>query len=417
MGYSAPEEVGISSERLVGINAIAETAVDKGVFPGCQIVVAKEGKVIFSKSFGSHTYSKKKPVKNTDLYDIASVTKIAATTLSVMKLSETGKVSLKGEVGDYLLLNENATVKKIEIRDLLLHRSGLQAQMPIARYLSWRNVPSKGCNKFFCRKFQKGFGVQVANGLFLESSQPDSIWSKVYRLPVFSRKNYVYSDVNFFLLQKVVETISQKTLDDYVFENFYLPLGLRRTAFHPLEKYGTAEIVPTENDRIWRKTLVHGFVHDPSAALMGGVGGSAGVFASAEDLAVLFQMLLNGGSYGGIQYLKPETVETFTSSPAGNFRALGFDKPVNRRYPTYSPAISSTAFGHTGFTGTCIWADPKNNVVYVFLSNRVHPTSTNSKIFTEGVRGRIHDIVYDAFDTFQIELPELNLQAETVESK
>ena len=193
----------------------------------------------------------------------------------------------------------------------------------------------------------------------------------------------------------------------FVDSAFYLPLGLRYTTFNPLHRFSRKYIVPTENDRIWRKTLVHGFVHDPTAALLGGVSGNAGLFTTAEDLAVIFQMLLNGGTYGGRRYFSPATVKWFTESKKSDQRALGFDKPAFKRFPTYSDQVSGRAFGHTGFTGTCVWADPESGLIYVFLSNRIHPSARNSKMRTESIRARVHDAIYDALNTFQAKLPTL----------
>ena len=416
LGFAAAEKTGILNERLVSINAIAESAIDKGVFPGCQVVVAKDGQVIYSQAFGYYTYDKKKktPVKTTDLFDIASVTKVAATTLAVMKLEEQHKIDLKNKLADYLKLDARATVGSIKIRDLLLHNSGLQAQMPLAKYFSYKNVPARGCNEYFCRKRQGSYDVKVADGLYLRRDHQDTIAKRVYRLPV-SKPRFRYSDVNFFLLQKLVEKQANMSLDRYVFENIYRPLGLRFTTYNPLEKFQKSQILPTENDRYWRKTLVQGTVHDPAAALMGGVGGNAGIFSNAEDLAALFQMLLNGGVYGGEQFFETNTVQDFTASKYGNHRGLGFDKPANRRYPTYSKHASSESFGHTGFTGTCVWVDPEEKLVYIFLSNRVYPSSRNGKIFTEATRSRIHEVVYDALGTFRPELPEL--AAELIEEE
>ncbi len=410
LGFAMAEKTGIASERLVGINAIAETAIDKGVFPGCQVAVAKDGVVIYSQAFGQHTYGKKKQaVRTTDLYDVASVTKVAATTLAVMKLTEKDEISLSGHVGDYLRLSNSAAIRNISIRDLLLHNSGLQAQMPIGKFFSSRNVPAKGCNTIFCRSRRGAFSIKVANGLYLRKDYPDTILNRVYNLPVYSKKQFRYSDVNFFLLQKIVERLAGTPLDKFVAENFYRPLGLRRILFKPLEKFSRDEIPPTEKDNTWRKTLVHGYVHDPAAALLGGVAGNSGIFANAEDLAALFQMLLNGGSYGGVQFFSPRTVQEFTVAKNANHRGLGFDKPVARRYPAYSRHASASTFGHTGFTGTCVWVDPEQQLVYVFLSNRIHPSARNGKIFTEETRSRIHEVVYDALGTFKLELPELVL--------
>ncbi len=411
LAFGGTEEVGIADERLVGINAIAESAIDNGIFPGCQVAVAKDGQVIYSKSFGHFTYSKTaQAVQNTDLYDIASMTKVSATTLVAMKLVQSKQLDLDGKISDYISVPNGSAVGNIKIKQLLLHQSGLQAQMPLSRFFSGKNVPAKGCNDYFCRKRKGLYSVKVANGLYFRRDFQDTIQKRVFNLPVSTKPQFRYSDVNFFLLKAVVESITSKPLDEYVFDNIYRPLGLRNITFDPLEKFPKSRIVPTEQDNYWRKTLVQGTVHDPCVALLGGVGGSAGIFSNAEDLAVLFQMLLNEGDYGGLQFYDKNTVEDFVSNKYTNHRGLGFDKPVKRRYPTYSAHASSKTFGHTGFTGTCVWVDPEQHLVYVFLSNRVNPSSRNGKIFTENIRSRIHEVVYSAFGSFDNSLPELDLE-------
>ncbi len=416
LSYGLAEKTGIASESLVGINAIAETAIQNGVFPGCQVAVAKDGQVIFSKSFGHFTYGKTaQPVSNTDLFDIASVTKVAATTLAAMHLVEEQKLDINGKVSDYVKVSAGSAVGNIKLKELLLHQSGLQAQMPLSKFFSGKNVPAKGCNDYFCRKRKGAYNVKVADGLYFRNSFQDTILKRVFRLPVSAKPKFRYSDVNFYLLKQVVETVANTPLDKYVFEKIYRPLGLRNIAFKPLEKFSKTRILPTEQDNYWRKTLVQGYVHDPSVALMGGVGGSAGIFSNAEDLAVIFHMLLEGGLYGGYQFFGKNTVDDFVTNKYTNHRGLGFDKPTKRRYPTYASKASPKSFGHTGFTGTCVWVDPELRLVYVFLSNRVNPSSRNGKIFTEGIRSRIHDVVYNAFGTFDSSLPELDVEEEIIE--
>ena len=407
VSFDGPEGAGIAPERLVGIDAIAMTAIKNRAFPGCQVAVVKNGKVVYSKAFGYHTYENTKKVTSTDLYDIASVSKIASTTLAVMKLEERNKLSISGKIGDYAKLEQDATIRNIRMKDLLIHSSGLQAPMPIGKFYNYRSVPAGGCNDIYCKAKTGDFNVQISPSLFFRSDYRDTIWHRVEQLNIAPRKRYRYSDVNFFLLQKVVEDVTNVSLDNFVKDNFYNSLGLRHLLYNPTDKFDKNDIVPTERDQVWRKGLVHGFVHDPSAALMGGVGGNAGIFANAEDIAVLFQMLANEGVYGGIQYFDAKTIQAFTSAKYGNHRGLGFDKPVNRKNATYSPLAPPSTYGHNGFTGTCVWVDPENDLVYVFLSNRIHPSSNNMKIFVDNVRGRIHDVVYDAFGSFDPTLPTL----------
>ena len=225
------------------------------------------------------------------------------------------------------------------------------------------------------------------------------MWQKIYQMRPFNNKRYRYSDVNFNLLQKIVEAKSNITIDEYVKLNFYYPLNLEHITYKPLEVFDVNEIVPTAQDA-WRKQLLQGYVHDESAALLGGVGGNAGLFANSEDLAVIFQMLLNGGSYGGKEFLKPETIRKFTSQQAGSLRGLGFDVQTLSGTRSCSTKASASTFGHTGFTGTCVWVDPETELIYIFLSNRIHPNVNNRTLFNEGTRTRIQSLVYDALDTY-----------------
>ena len=406
--YGFPEEVGISPEKLVGIDAIARTAIENGAMPGCQVLVAKNGNVIYNKSFGYHTYNKRQKVQNKDLYDLASITKVAATTLGTMKLYEQKKLSLKDKIKDHLECGENSTIKYIPVKKLLTHGSGLPPSMPIAPYLLYRDQPNAGCDSFFCKEATESYNVKIANNFYFNGGYQDSIWKKVYKTNFRGPRRYRYSDVNFMLLQKIVETRTGERMDSWLNKTVYAPLGLRRSLFNPLSQFKPKQIVPTQNDGRWRQQLVRGYVHDEAAALQGGVGGNAGLFSNTEDLAVLFQMLLNKGKYGGKRYFEEETVQLFTNTYHGNHRGLGFDKPTRGSRSAYSKSASAQTFGHTGFTGTCVWVDPQHDLVYIFLSNRIYPRTSNRLLFKAQVRERIHQVVYDALDTFKGTLPPLD---------
>jgi CubicO group peptidase (beta-lactamase class C family)/beta-glucosidase-like glycosyl hydrolase len=397
--YTIPEEVGIAAYKLVGIDAIARNAIGTGVTPGCQVLVAKEGKIIYSKSFGSHTYENEETVKNTDIYDLASITKIASTTLATMKMFEQKQISLDGKVGDYLDIGEKAPIRDITIDQLLTHKSGLQANMPIAPYIMHKDTTDTFCNKYFCQEKFLTYIVPIADSFYMDYRWRDTMWQKIYQMKPFQNKRFRYSDVNFNLLQKIVETKSNVQIDEYVKLNFYYPLNLERLTYKPLEVYDANEIVPTSED-YWRKQLLRGYVHDEAAALLGGVGGNAGLFSNAEDLAVVFQMMLNGGSYGGKEYLQPETIRKFTSQQVGSLRGLGFDVQTKSGSRSCSTKASPSTFGHTGFTGTCVWVDPETELIYIFLSNRIHPKVKNRMLFTQGTRKRIQSLVYDAMNTY-----------------
>ncbi len=398
--YTVPEEVGIAAYKLVGIDAIARGAIGTGATPGCQVLVAKEGKIIFSKSFGTHTYEKSKAVENTDLYDVASITKVASTTLAAMKLYEEEQIKLVGKVGEYLDCGENSPIRDLTLNQLMTHRSGLQANMPISPYIMYKDSVEAFCNEYFCQQKILTYNITVADSFYMNQRWRDSIWQQVYSMVPFRNKRFRYSDVNFNLLQNIVETKSNASIDEFVKLHYYYPLNLEHLTYKPLEVFDVNQIVPTADDAGWRKQLLQGYVHDESAALLGGVGGNAGLFANAEDLAVLFQMILNGGHYGGKEFLKPETIRKFTSQQAGSQRGLGFDVQTKSGTKNCSTKASVSTFGHTGFTGTCVWVDPESELIYIFLSNRIHPNVKNRTLFKEKTRSRIQSLVYDAMNSY-----------------
>lgn len=408
--YTMPAEVGIAPERLVGINAIAKNAIGNGATPGCRVLVAKDGKVIYNEAFGYHTYEKQQAVQLNDLYDIASITKVAATTLATMKLHDLQLIKPVDRISAHLDLIPRTTLKYITLRNLLIHRSGLSANLPIVPILSYRDTFNRNCDKYFCSEKTTEFSIPIAEGFYFSQLHADTVWQKVQKMRV-SRRRYRYSDTNFYLLQKVIETKTGMGMNKYLDSQFYNSLGLRYLGYNPRTRFKPQKIVPTSIDSRWRKQLVHGYVHDETAAIQGGVGGNAGLFSSADDLAILFQMFLNGGHYGGRQYLTKNTIDYFTTVRHGSHRGLGFDKPKKgSKKGAYSRSASSKTFGHTGFTGTAVWSDPQHNLTFVFLSNRVHPTSSNKQLYHDKVRSRMHQVVYDALGTFQGALPELKLE-------
>jgi len=396
---ASPMETGIHPQKLVGIDAIANSAIDKKLMPGCQVLIAKNGQIIYSKAFGKHDYKSGREVSRHSLYDIASITKVAATTLNIMRLKDEGKLNESDLLKEYIPEAGGAN-GKITLRQLLTHTSGLQPNLPIGPYL--KPITGRGvtCNAYFCKTLRSDFEVEVAEDMFFKNQLRSDLIRKLYQLPVGS-KTVRYSDVNMVILQQVAEKADGRSINVQSREAFYEPLGLRYLGYRPRKRFALNEIVPTENDTRWRRQVLHGHVHDPAAALLGGVAGHAGLFSNAEDLAVIFQMLLNEGSYGGRQYLEPATVKLFTAKDVKSKRGLGFDKPRKVKYPTFSSEIPDAAFGHTGFTGTCAWADPKEQMIYIFLSNRVHPTASNNAFITSNVRKRIHDVAYDALGSYQ----------------
>jgi len=384
--YSIPEELGISSSKLSKIDDIVEEAIRVRATPSAVVLVVKDGNVIFNKAYGHHTYEESQPSQVDDIYDLASVTKIAATTMAAMKLYEQQKIDLNAGIGTYLpdarLTNKN----NIPVRDVMLHQAGL-VNLDFFSYL--RSTDHSSDSSFF-------YPVKIADNYYLRRDYyKDVMWPKMLSTPLPTRGKYVYSDLSMYVMKEVIEHQAQTSLDNYVAEQFYKPLGMRTAGYNPLKHFNKDKIVPTERDTYFRKTLLQGYVHDSGAALVDGIAGHAGLFASANDLAILNQMLLNGGTYGGVQYFKPETVELFTARQSNiSRRGLGFDRAESGGgYP--SSLASSETFGHTGYTGTCVWVDPAQKLVYVFLSNRVYP-SASTKLNSLRIRPRIQDAIYAA---------------------
>lgn len=387
--YTVPEDAGINTNDLIGIDNIAAEAILNQATPGCVVLVAKDGKVIFNKAYGYHTYDKTLPDKLTDIFDLASMTKTSATTMETMQLYDQGRLSLDSTVDDYLPLTHKTDKNDIRVKELLLHQAGLIGDIPTLTTIlptdhsidSSAAFPTKVNEHYYLRK-----------DYFKEVMWPEMLFS-----PLKTRGQYVYSDLSMVFMQQIIETITSTPENVYVQQQFYNPLGMQTAGYLPLYRFAPSQIIPTEDDQVYRHALLDGYVHDPTAALMGGVAGHAGLFASANDVAILYQMMLNRGSYGGVQYIKPETVDLFTAKQSDvSRRGLGFDRwdpLVDHHYP--SQLASPQTYGHTGFTGTCVWVDPKYNLVYVFLSNRVNP-SIGSKLGSLNIRPRIQDVVYEA---------------------
>ena len=393
LGYSLPESENVNSLILNEIDSIALNAIAKKAMPGCQILIAKNNKIIYQKSFGTFAYDSSHIVANTDLYDIASITKIASTTLVAMKMYELKKISLNKKLGHYLTEAKGTNKKNIIISDLLTHQAGL---VPFIPY--WKN--SLHSNNYDTA-FSANYSIRVSDKMYLKKEYIKTIQKEVYQSPIQNQGNYVYSDLSMYLLKEVLEHQSKLPLDEYVNKNFYRSLGLSKLTFNPYLSVNLKTVAPTENDTSFRKQIIHGYVHDPGAAMLGGVGGHAGLFSNAYDLAVIMQMLLNKGNYGGIQYFRPQTVDLFTAKFSDKSRrGLGFDKPSSIGGVDGNTAGSASAFtfGHTGFTGTCAWADPKENLIFIFLSNRIYPDAANNLLSKDNVRTKIQQKVYDALE-------------------
>ena len=389
--YTVPEEVGINSAALKKIDDIAAEAIRSKAAPGAVVMVVLDGKVIYNKAFGTRTYTDNTPTRINDIYDLASVTKTSATTMAVMRLFEQEKLKLDTNVGAYIPKARNTNKTDISVREVMLHQAGFIPFIPFYRNLlesdysrdSTAAFPTKVADNYFIRK---GYFAQV-------------MWPQMLNSTLANRGKYVYSDLSMYFMKEMVERQSGERMENYVMDQFYKPLGMTRAGFNPRLRYSKEEIIPSEDDRTFRKTLLEGYVHDQGAAMVGGVSGHAGLFSSTNDLAILYQMLLNRGSYGGTEYFKPATVDMFTAKQSDvSRRGLGFDRwdpESTKGYP--SRLASPQTFGHTGYTGTCVWVDPKYNLVYIFLSNRVNP-GVSAKLIELNIRGRIQDVIYEAIE-------------------
>ncbi len=387
--YTVPEELGINSADLKGIDDIAEEAIRQRATPSAVVLVVKDGKIIFNKAYGTRTYIDRTPTRITDIYDLASVTKISATTMAVMRLYELGKLKLDTNVGAYIPRARNTDKKDIPVREVMLHQAGFIPYIPF-----FKNILETD----YSRDSTEAYPVKVADNYYLRKDYFKQVmWPLMLNSTLSNQGKYVYSDLSMYFMKDMVERQSGKAMETFVMDQFYKPLGMSRAGFNPRLRFPKEEIIPTEDDKEFRKTLLEGYVHDQGAAMVGGVSGHAGLFSSANDLAILYQMILNRGIYGGTRYFNSETVNMFTAKQSAiSRRGLGFDRfdeESTRGYP--SKLASPLTFGHTGYTGTCVWVDPKYNLVYVFLSNRVNPGVT-SKLIDLNIRGRIQDVIYEA---------------------
>lgn len=396
LNYTIPEAVGMSSSILNQIDSVVKNAIEKKAMPGCQILVARNGSVIYQKSFGTFTYDLKDTVINSSLYDIASITKIAATSLATMRLYDKHKIELKTKISKNFSKLKKTNKGNLTIGEILSHNAGLKSWIPFYKETLVKNEPSAS---IYRSKNTDGYKIRVAENLYMNVSYKDTIWKRIIDSPVEEKGKYVYSDLGPIIMKEIIESITKTKLNDFVNKNFYGPLNLSRTTFNPLDHFSKKEIVPTEKDTIFRKQLLQGYVHDPAAAMFGGVSGNAGLFSNSNDLAIILQMLLNKGNYGGQKFLSSETIEEFTRAHyPNNRRGLLFDKPetdTTKQNPCTRMASPST-FGHQGFTGTCAWADPQYGLIYIFLSNRINPDSANDKLIKMNVRTTIQEIIYKA---------------------
>jgi len=395
--YVMPEEIGIRTDRLNKVREIAEEGIQAGAYPGCEVFAAKDGQVFYWESFGTQTYVDKVPVQKTDIYDIASVSKITSTLAMVMRMYDAGDLNLKGRYVDYMPLVTGTNKENLKIEDILTHQAGLKSWIPF--YTKTMDAKRNLDPDLYSKVPTKEKANKVADSLYILTSYRDTMFIRMFASQLQNVGKYEYSDLSFYFMQIMVERWSGMRLDEYVSKYIYAPLGAYTTGFNPLNRFPASRIIPTENDTLWRKQLLRGYVHDQGAAMCGGVAGHAGIFSNANDLGKVMQMYLNKGTYGGDRYVNEKTVEEFTRCRfpgTGNRRGLGFDRPDPSGKGTPYSGVSSQSYGHTGFTGTMAWMDPENGLLYIFLSNRVHPNAENKLLMNKDIRGRIQEVFYQA---------------------
>jgi CubicO group peptidase (beta-lactamase class C family) len=400
LGFAIPEQVGLKADSLENMNEIVDQMIKDQAAPGCQILVVKDGRIVFDRAYGNHEYNAKKKTSRNHLYDLASITKVAATTVAIMKLVSDQKIDIKSRLDTYLPELENTNKGAITIEEAMAHHGGFIGWIPFYKETMTGSFRSPRPDPELYRNIRSGsFDVEVANKLYLKSSYQDTIWQRIYNSDLRSTRGYRYSDLGFYLLSKLVEKVSGKTLDQYCEENFYRPMNLSRIGFNPYKSFPLAEIVPTENDTYFRRQKIQGYVHDMGAAMLGGVSGHAGLFSNAYDLAALMQMVLNEGYYGGTQYIDSDIISKFTTRYIySSRRGIGFDMKELDASKTMnvSEKASILLYGHTGFTGTCAWVDPLNKLIFIFLSNRTFPNMNNNKLYKDNYRLRLQSVVYEA---------------------
>lgn len=403
LGFAIPERVNLSSEKLSKIDQIASEIISKKAAPGCVILIAKDNKIVYHKAFGKHTYNSQKQMVKDDVFDVASLTKILSGTLAIMKLQDEGRLNVESTMSVYLpeLLNSNKS--HLVLSDVMAHHGSLIPFIPFyeSTIAKWKGkVTLKP--EIYSTYLKNDYTIPVAQRMFMKDSYADTIWNKIIHSELRSSDSYKYSDLGFYFVKRIVENASNRKFDKYVEEEYYKPLRLKYTMYNPQSKIGLNKIVPSEVDNYWRGQTVHGTVHDMGAAMLGGVSGHAGLFSNANEIAVIMQMLLNKGKYGHKEFLSPNTVDYFTKRHyKSSRRAIGFDmKDLSKSDEdgNMSFLASNDTFGHTGFTGTCAYADPKHNLIYIFLSNRTFPDMNNNALHKQDYRHKIQSLIYEAME-------------------
>jgi CubicO group peptidase (beta-lactamase class C family) len=406
LGYSVPERVGMSSDSLEAIEGIVRQMIKNQAAPGCQVLIAKDGRIVYEKSFGHHRYDQEDTVLLTDLYDVASITKVVATTEIVMRLCGEGKLSLHRTLGEYLPWLRGSNKEQMTLGKVMAHHAGLQSWIPFYEKTVKLDEDSMIFMQpdAYCDLPSDQYALAVADGMYLDISYRDTIRTQIIESGLNADGRYVYSDLGFIMLAEIIQNETGVTLDHLADSLFYRPLGLKRIGYRPLDRFSPDQIVPSEIDQYFRCQELRGNVHDMAAAMMGGISGHAGVFSNAHDLAIFFQMLMNDGTYGGTAFIDPVVLQQFTTRyVSSSRRGFGFDmKELDpEKKVLTSREASARTYGHTGFTGTCVWNDPAHQLTYIFLSNRTYPTMRNAGLINLAIRERIHTRAYKAIRGFQ----------------
>ncbi len=400
LSFGLPEEIGIAADGIAVIDSIIQNGIDTGAYPGCQVLIAKDGFVFYDKSFGHQTYNPNSPIiTDTTIYDLASITKVMATTLSLMHLVDQGKLDVDRRLAYYLPELNGSNKAPILIRDLLSHQARLTPWIPFYLHSLHNNHLD---STIYRHHAEAGFSTEVTPDIFIIDSYKDSIMTEILNSKLLKKKKYRYSDLGMYYMRRIIEKLSGMSVQDYLNNYYYKPLGLQHIGYLPLLRFPRNQMAPTEEDTYFRHEKIQGTVHDPGCAMMGGIEGHAGLFSNSLDLAIISQMLLQNGTYAAKQYIKKETLADFTRQQFplnDNRRGLGFDKAV----PNHEDAgpscqeVSPLSFGHSGFTGTLFWVDPQYNIIYVFLSNRTFPTAENLKLIHMNIRTKIQKQIYHLF--------------------
>ncbi|QZT35556.1 serine hydrolase [Halosquirtibacter xylanolyticus] len=407
LGFNTPEYEQIDSDKLQSrIDSLAHLGMTEKAYPGCQILIAKNNKIIFHKTYGYHTYKKQFAVKKDDIYDWASITKVAGPTIPIMQLYEKNVISLDVPYATYWPMWQNSNKEEISLRDILAHQAQLKPYLPLWSNTLDRNGRYK--KSIIHHKKSKHFNLKVSPNLYIKNSFKDTIFSEITQSKLLGHKKYTYSGLAFFTFPRMIELVTHQSYEKYLRDSIYRPLGATTVTYNPYKYFAHNRYVPTENDQFFRKRLIVGYVHDEGAALMGGVSGNAGLFGDIVDCAKIFQMFLNEGTYGDKKFIEPSTIKEFTRCqfPENeNRRGLSFDKPlidnsdksIDECYPAYG--CSNQSYGHGGFTGTFAWADPKGKLLFIFFSNRVYPTRKDKILYELNLRPQIQQVIYNLVDS------------------